>query len=646
MAIQKITLIKASGEIEKLDAFISACKNNGDFHPENAGDFISETMGFSQLVEQNKYDAYLKSVEQLMLLTGTKPEKETGEAKHTEEEIKSYIDAMSEDIGTLLEDRKLLTEQLEFCKAGINQFEHFIGLDTPLQEILACEFISVRFGRIPKNQYAKLSAYESNPYVLFINCSEDEEYYWGVYFAPVTKKREVDRIFAFLYFDRIEVPGAVGTPREIIEELDDNIKYIYYQLSAIDEKLLEWDKNKASCSSIYDYLLRKRELFEYRRYASVKNDQFYYICWLTNSGLSRFENEAEALGITYETATANDRKDLSPPVKLKNRKIFRPFEMFVEMYGLPSYSGFDVTAFVAITYTLLFGIMFGDLGQGAVLIAAGIFMWKFMKMRLGKILVPCGISAMFFGLLYGSFFGYEHFLDPLYRAVGLDGKPIEVMESITAILLFSIGIGVLLVLVSMLLNVYVCLKSRDYIEAFAGNNGVTGIIFYCFGVVVIYQFMSGTKLINGLVAAIVMGVCAGILFFKDMMVKKKKGESKTSVSDYIMQNFFEVFEYILSYFSNTVSYLRVGAFVLVHAGMMMVVFSLAGESENLLIIIIGNIVVICLEGLVTGIQTLRLNFYEMFSRFYDGNGRPFYTTEVNKKVTELAASGSSKGNKK
>ena len=93
--------------------------------------------------------------------------------------------------------------------------------------------------------------------------------------------------------------------------------------------------------------------------------------------------------------------------------------------------------------------------------------------------------------------------------------------------------------------------------------------------------------------------------------------------DFILQNIFELLEYVLSYLSNTVSFLRVGAFVLVHAGMMMVVFSLAGESKNIFVIILGNILVIALEGLLTGIQALRLEYYEMFSRFYNGDGKPF-----------------------
>lgn len=123
-----------------------------------------------------------------------------------------------------------------------------------------------------------------------------------------------------------------------------------------------------------------------------------------------------------------------------------------------------------------------------------------------------------------------------------------------------------------------------------------------------------------------------LLMFKEIpigMIDKHPNWKPESIMDFVLQNLFELLEYILSYLSNTVSFLRVGAFVLVHAGMMMVVFSLAGESENLFVIILGNILVIALEGLLTGIQALRLEYYEMFSRFYEGGGKAFVPATLN-----------------
>ena len=126
------------------------------------------------------------------------------------------------------------------------------------------------------------------------------------------------------------------------------------------------------------------------------------------------------------------------------------------------------------------------------------------------------------------------------------------------------------------------------------------------------------------------------MFFKEFLGNRLKGDTHWRPdrwSDYIMQNFFEVFEYILSYISNTISFLRIGAFVLVHTGMMMVVFQLAEltpPAVSVIIIILGNLFVMALEALLVSIQALRLEFYEMFSRFFAGSGRPFEPIDLTK----------------
>ena len=138
--------------------------------------------------------------------------------------------------------------------------------------------------------------------------------------------------------------------------------------------------------------------------------------------------------------------------------------------------------------------------------------------------------------------------------------------------------------------------------------------------------MGGFSPVPSKLAFIIIGVGAVILLMKEILigaVDRHKNFMPESMADYILQNFFELIEYILSYLSNTLSFLRIGAYVLVHAGMMLAVFALAGENRNAVILIFGNIFVIAVEGLLTAIQVLRLEFYEMFSRFYGGDGKPF-----------------------
>ena len=217
-------------------------------------------------------------------------------------------------------------------------------------------------------------------------------------------------------------------------------------------------------------------------------------------------------------------------------------------------------------------------------------------------------------------------LDPLYKAVGMKGKPLSVLENVNTILIFAISIGIVLVAVSIIINIYASFKRKSIGEAIFSQNGIAGLLFYLSAVNLAVNFMSKIAIIPIGLSVGILAVGAVILFMKEILIKlvdRKPDWKPESVSDFIMQNIFELLEYVLSYASNTVSFLRVGAFVLVHAGMMMVVFNLAGESKNIFVIILGNVLVIALEGLLTGIQAMRLEFYEMFSRFYEGDGRPF-----------------------
>ena len=282
---------------------------------------------------------------------------------------------------------------------------------------------------------------------------------------------------------------------------------------------------------------------------------------------------------------------------------------------------------------LLFGIMFGDLGQGICVSVIGWLMWKYKKMKLGKILVPCGISSAVFGTIFGSVFGFENALDPFYKfAFGLDKKPVEVMDPVTTnmIIYSAVGIGVALVIIAILINIYSSLKRKHYENALFGPNGVAGLVFY--GSLVVGfggQLVFGWHIVNTAYTLCFIILPLLVMMFREVLgglAEHRLNWRPESWGGYIVQEFFELFEFLLSYASNTISFLRVGAFVLVHAGMMMVVFTLANMSSGvgyILVVMIGNAFVMGLEGLLVGIQVLRLEFYEMFSRFFDGEGRPF-----------------------
>ena len=634
-------LVRTYGLIEHLDEFITSCCISGDFHPENAMEFISDSLGFVPLNEENPYPSAIQKIEEIASIAGvTLKDTFTGDEIKIDSDEIDFIDALRSKLSEALSRRTELSEKLDEIEASIEQFSHFIGIDIPIEELLSCEFLKVRFGHIPKDCYPKLKAYERNNLFVFLEASVDEKSHWGIYAAPRTEIDEVDRIFASLYFDRIRIPFSTGTPREILAKLNEEKSKLTSELNEVDKEISDfWSENSEHCEQVHAYLEVANLAFDLRRYAAKDSDSdyFIYVGWVPKSSYKRFKKNIEKIdGVTFEDADPEQEKRSNPPVKLRNKKPFRPFEMFVEMYGLPSYDGVDITPFVAITYSLLFGIMFADLGQGLVLAIGGYLVYRLKGAKLAKILVPCGISSAFFGLMVGSVFGYEELLDPLYHAIGLSGKPLSVMDSINTVLLLAIGIGIALVLVSMGLNVFCSFKNKKPGEAIFGTNGIVGMLLYSVLVCAVITFMTHKTILPTALIVIVALVCLVMLFFQEILIgmtDKEENYLPEKWSDYIMQNFFEVIEYILTYFSNTVSFLRVGAFVLVHAGMMMVFSSLAGDEYSvggIISMIFGNILVIALEGLLTGIQVLRLEFYEMFSRFYAGNGKPFNGVGIRK----------------
>lgn len=645
MAIEKMKLIKISGNLDKMSSVSGKLFESECFHPEPAVKLISGDMGFVPFIDENPYMSELAELTEIAKSANLTLElmNRNEQAKVSDDDLE-YIKSVKKKMTDCAEEINSLNEQKTVCEAGIKSFEHFKGLDVDLDDIQACEFIKVRFGHLPKESYKRLNTvYKDNPYIFFYPCSQDETDYWGAYFAPIDRLDEIDGIFAFLFFEPTSVPGAAGTVDEVIDQFNKSIEIISMQLTQEQDSLHKFLNDELEhINFIYSTLTYLNSMYELRSYALHNDHLFVFAGYVPEKSVATLKKSFEGIeGVNIEYEDIPKDENIAVPVKYKKgikpfSFLVEPYRFYIDLYGIPSYNDIDITPFVAITYTILFGIMFGDLGQGFVLALIGFLMWKFKKMGLGKILIPCGISSMIFGFVFGSVFGYEEMLDPVYEKLGWGSKPISVMDSINTVLLVAIGIGVVLMFVAMLINVYACIKRKQFGEAIFSQNGIVGILLYAAGVNLASGFMKGPAPIPTGVSAIMLGVCAFLLFIKEIpigIIDHHPDWKPESISDFILQNIFELLEYILSYMSNTVSFLRVGAFVLVHAGMMMVVFSLAGDSGNIFVVILGNILVIALEGLLTGIQALRLEYYEMFSRFYEGGGTPFTPITLKKQKT-------------
>ena len=642
MAVTKVSVISIIGRMNRLNDVVEACTRFDNFHPDNALSFYSDTNGFTMLNESNPFSPVLQRLKETLQQLEKKPPSQTSsDYKMDKETLKRYVDWFVCSVSELQQKKQNLMQQSDGYSNSMEQLRRFTGLDIDTSKVFSCEYIKVRFGRLPKESFEKLQSYSENPYVLFFPSTHTEDYYWGVYFSPLESVEEVDRIFSSLYFERLWLPDTADTPEHGIELLTQMREQAAKDIRELEQKLNGlWKEESDRVAYAYHCLQHDALIADTRRYAAKYGDNFIITGWIFTSQQNRLFKMLDKIeSVEYTVEEGDKQLSHSPPVQLKNKKLFRPFEFFVDMYGLPDYNEVDPTNFVAMTYTLLFGIMFGDLGQGIILSIVGWLMWKLKRMPVGKILIPCGISAAVFGLVFGSVFGYENALNPLYHALfGMEEKPIEVMEPATTniIIYAAVGIGCFLLVIAMLINIYSCFRRRDYGEGIFGTNGIVGLLLYGSLVVgLVGQLVLNLSILTPLYIVFLIGLPLICLFLSESLVKLANGRKDWKPEkwgEYCMQSFFELFEGLLSYVTNTMSFLRVGAFVLVHAGMMSVVFTLAEMTTgvgNIAIVVIGNAIVMAMEALLVAIQVLRLEFYELFSRCFHGGGRAFHPLSAN-----------------
>ena len=540
------------------------------------------------------------------------------------------------EIRQLTEQKQLLLAAKERGSGALEQLSHMENLSVSLDDIFASKYLQVRFGRLPSDSYQKLKYYDDRLF-FFQPLSEEGEFVWGFCFTDKIHVAEVDEILSSLFFERVWIPEYVhGVPGQTFEHLRGAVEEADRELEATDALIRETiDQNYDMCSILYATLQYLSRSFELRRHVSIHDSSFILVGFVPEKETAGLEKKLHELDpdLTVEISAHDSDKRFQAPTKLKNNFIVKPFEMFVDMYGTPAYNETDPTSFLAWTYILLFGIMFGDLGQGLVIAGLGLFLDRVKKMNFGKILERIGLSAAVFGLVYGSVFGLEHLLDPFYiNVLGLPGKPVEVMdgETINTLLLAAIALGVGLIVMAMIINVFTGLRNRDWEKALFSNNGVAGLVFYGAVLAGLVSMLTGGP--NLFTLPYILGLLVLpilVIFLKEPLGRLAHGEHfelEGGIGSFIIEGFFELFDVVLSFVTNTLSFMRVGGFIISHAGMMSVVLTLTEMftgAGSIVVLILGNIFVMALEGFIVGIQSLRLEFYELFSRYFDGQGVPY-----------------------
>ncbi len=624
MSIEKMKLVNIIGAVDSFDDIVKRHIVGEEIHIDNIFDMIKDRSGLYPYGSENIYGELYKNIKDIMsefkIDCGGIA---CGKNDMPPEEITTYVNALNTMLCTANRRRNELTERRDDNNVILQQLTPLCDADVNLDDLFGLKNIKLRFGYLPRASYAQMDTFLKNYESFFVKFSEDKDKVYGAYFTPAEISDKVDGIYSSLYFNRTIISDkAHGKPSDAIDRIKAENEEINTELLQAEKNLdrikqREYDKLCCAYTSakfLYD-------AYSVRRYAAHTDTSFYLAGWVTEETAKRMEKSFEKEENIVFVVDDSDVVDIMPPTKLKNNKLFKPFENYVKMYGTPGYNELDPTAVFALSYSLMFGIMYGDVGHGLSLVLMGILL-KLKKNFLGPILTVCGVVSTFFGFMFGSIFGNESLIKPILF------RPFD-SENIMTTLLSTVVLGVILITIAMIMNVINGIKQKDKGKILFDPNGIAGLVFYWAVIIAVLSVVMGSSTVKTWYILLFVVVPLVLMFLKEplsKLIEGKKERSGESVGQFVLEKFFEMFELLLSYITNTISFIRVGAFALIHAGMLSVVLTLAEMSSGasgLIINVIGNIVVIGLEALLVSIQVLRLQFYEMFSRYYSGTGREF-----------------------
>jgi V/A-type H+-transporting ATPase subunit I len=319
--------------------------------------------------------------------------------------------------------------------------------------------------------------------------------------------------------------------------------------------------------------------------------------WTDDLDGARLSDALERAGTRALLRFAPPPAGARPPQVLHNPAWLKPFELFARALGVPGGDEADPTPLLALVVPLLFGYMFGDVGQGLVLMAAGL--WLMRRFDAARLMVLCGASATLFGFLFGSLFGVEHIIPALWLHPLAHPLIVLAVPLVFAVLLLSVG---------QLLAGFGALAAGRARHWLAVDAGMLVLYLGLVGMLAAPDLGLGWVALLGLAWYL-----AGSYWIAHRLLGALAALGHLAESG-------------LQLLTNTLSFARVGAFALAHAALSAAIVTMADAAPGwaaLLILILGNLVIILLEGLVVSIQTTRLVLFEFFNRFLKGTGRVF-----------------------
>ncbi len=557
-------------------------------------------------------------------------------------------DLKNNEIKALEEEKKV--------KEAYQEALAFANLKVSYGELEHLSFLSLRIGKINPEVFEELK-FACGERAVIVPLGEDKT---RILAASSKKGRfALDTELRRFGFVGLEIPSDFkGIPDDVLESLKNQIVEVEKNVSQTKaEKEAYKTAHQEDIIRLLGNFSIGKQIHDIKEKLEATQLVYRITGWIQATETDSFMKDLDDLTEGRIAIRGYDPKEVPSvadgnekvPVKLKHGKFVTAFERMIFSYGSPVYGTIDPTPFVAFFFTLLFGIMFGDLGQGLVFVIVGILLtnhWiPFFKSwhKFGPIFIAIGCSSSVMGILTGEFFCNEHLLEPVGKFltglfVGKENAfaPIlhmmpsaDTVGNMFMFFLFTIGVGFIINSVGLIINIINNFILKQYGKAIFGKTGICGTVFFWYVIsMVIRIFAFGSSI--AIYDWIVIGISLLGVFFAEPLERLVEGHKpilENGLFAALIQGVVELLEVISSYLSNSVSFLRVGAFALAHAVLSYIIYTMSNLIPvfigQLAVLIIGNAIVIVLEGMIVAIQVIRLQYYEFFSKFFTETGKEF-----------------------
>jgi len=513
------------------------------------------------------------------------------------------------------EDLRRLEDEERLVKEQQAALANFADLNIDLGMLHSkMRFLDFYVGLVPRENLRQLQgAVGLADHILHLYMQEGENAHVVIVGPTGSKEAQLSAVLDAAGFQNLPIPqGLDRNPAELGRDLDAQRLAIAAQRKTLRETLKRWSEPfEGPLLEARRTLMLAEPLVGLDPSIRSAGYLAYLAGWVPARSVERLGARLrESLNHPFQMTVRNpaaEERALVPTVPAESW-VLTPFAMLVRQYGVPEYGEVDPTPLFAVTFILMFGSMFGDIGQGAVIALAA---WL-LRRKLGRFWpfgLMAGLSSMVFGVLFGSLFGVEHLLPALWMSPLSD--PLLMMR-------IALGWGVVFLTLACLLGIYNRLVIRNWSGAVFGHHGIINLIFY------LALITGGFNIANAgafgaVPAGLVIATLAALAWHSWRRQQAPAGEK-------VLVVVIETLETLIGYVSNTLSFLRVAAFSLNHVALSIAIFTLAdmmGAFGHVVTVILGNLFVIVLEGGIVMIQVMRLQYFEGFSRYFSGNGHEF-----------------------